>query len=1040
MTVLTCGITGKSITLLSEIAVSGEAKVWRTNHHGYLAKIYHSPTPERVQKLAVMIDYPPQEPNAHLHHISFTWPKSPLKNEQGDFVGFLMPEVKGGKELINIYNPQLRKRLKLEIDWRFLHTTALNIASIIAALHEAGYVVGDIKPQNILVNNQALPSIIDTDSFQVINPKNSKVYRCLVGTPEYTPPELIGKDFHKIDQTEVHDRFRLAVIIYQLLFAANTPFQGKWTGAGETPEPNELIKRGIWLYSENSLIERVERTIPMIIVHPAIRECFLRCFNDGYKNPHLRPTAKEWLEALRIGNENLTICGRVDSHYYSRTYGSCYWCDRSTNLGVDIFPAVVKVNSSAVVKSTSQPQVNSNQFIGNLLQTLKDHFHLVISVAYSPNGQTLASGSSDSTIKLWNVNTGNLLQTLTGHSHWVYSVAYSPDGQTLASGSSDNTIKLWDVKTGNLLQTLTGHSHWVYSVAYSPDGQTLASGSDDKTIKLWNVNTGKLLQTLTGHSEWVYSVAYSPDGQTVASGSRDSTIKLWNVNTGNLLQTFEGHSHRVNSVAYSPDGQTLASGSDDKTIKLWNVKTGNLLQTLSGHSDSVNSVTYSPDGQTLASGSYDNTIKIWDVKTGNLLQTLPGHFSSVLSVAYSPDGQTLASGSGDNIKIWQVVASINKAPVQQTPSQVSQPAVSKPQSPLGTIPVLQTTIPFKNTKLRKLLITYLITCLLGFIGFIGTEIYGYARYGVFPVDPILVIANLSSSISLQKTLPGHSYSVNSVAYSPDGQTLASGSGDETIKLWDVKTGNLLQTLSGHSRWVSSVAYSPDGQTLASGSGDKTIKLWNVKTGNLLQTFTGHSDLVRSVAYSPDGQTLASGGGDKTIKLWNVKTGNLLQTLPGHSIAVQSVVYSPDGQTLASGGVYDETIKLWDVKTGNLLQTLPGHSESVYSVAYSPDGQTLASGGGDKTIKLWNVKTGNLLQTLPGHSIAVQSVVYSPDGQTLASGGVYDETIKLWDVKTGNLLQTLPGHSESVYSVAYSPDGQTLASGSWDNTIKIWRLK
>jgi WD40 repeat protein len=1010
MTVLTCASTGKSITLLSEIFNSGEGKIWRTNQNGYLAKIYHSPTPERVQKLAVMIANPPTEPNSHLHHVSFAWPKSALKNAQGDCVGFLMPEIKDGKELIDVYNPQRRKQLKLEIDWRFLHTTALNIVSIIEALHAAGYVLGDIKPQNILVNNRALPSIIDTDSFQVINPKNGKVYNCLVGSEGYTPPELIGKDFDSIEQTEIHDRFRLGVIIYQLLFGGNNPFHGKWTGAGEIPDINELIRQGLWVNGSTNLIAAVARTIPLEIVHPEIQQCFLRCFNDGHKNPNFRPTARKWLEALKVGNDRLTICGRVDNHYYSRTYGKCYWCDRSTNLGVDIFPGVVKANSSVVVESTSQPQVISNKFIGNLLQTL------------------------------------------TGHSQSVYSVAYSPDGQTLASGSGDKTIKLWNVKTGNLLQTLSGLSNPVLS--YSPDGKTLASWSDDKTIKLWDVKTGSLLQTLSGLSNWVKSVAYSPDGQTLASGSGDKTIKLWDVKTGNLLQTLSGHSSWVSSVAYSPDGQTLASGSSDNTIKLWDVKTGNLLQTLPGHSNSVWSVSYSPDSQTLASGSSDRTIKLWDVKTGNLLQTLTSHsswFVGVISVAYSPDGQTLASGSGDTtIKIWQVAASISKAPVQQSQSQVSQLAVSKPQSQPGTIPAPQTTIPFKNTKLRKLLITYLITCLLGFIGFIGTEIYGYARYGVFPVDPILVIANLSSSISLQKTLPGHSYSVNSVAYSPDGQTLASGSGDETIKLWDVKTGNLLQTFTGHSDSVWSVAYSPDGQTLASGSRDMTIKLWDVKTGNLLQTLSGHSGWVRSVAYSPDGQTLVSGNGGYhddydfgnytyTIKLWDVKTGNLLQTLPGHSHQVLSVAYSPDGQTLASGS-RDKTIKLWNVKTGNLLQTLAGDSDWVSSVAYSPDGQTLASGGGDETIKLWNVKTGNLLQTLPGHSIAVESVVYSPDGQTLASGGMYDETIKLWDVKTGNLLQTLPGHSESVYSVAYSPDGQTLASGSWDNTIKIWRLK
>ncbi len=614
MTVLTCTITNKSITLLDEIVDSGEAKIWRTNKNGYLAKIYHSPTPERVQKLAVMIAHKPPEPNSHLHHISFAWPESALKNNRGDCVGFLMPEIKGGKELINIYNPQLRQRENIAVDWRFLHTTAMNIASVIEALHTAGYVLGDIKPQNIMVNDRALPSIIDTDSFQVKNPNNGKVYRCLVGSEGYTPPELIGKDFNSFQQTEIHDRFRLGVIIYQLLFGGNNPFHGKWNGAAETPDINELIRQGLWLYSPNSLMAAVAKTIPMEIVHPQIQECFLRCFNDGHKNPNFRPTAKEWVQALKTGNDNLTICGRVDSHYYSRTYGKCYWCDRFTNLGVDIFPGVVKANLSMAVKSTSQPQVISNKLIGNLVQILTGHSSRVSSVAYSPNGQTLASGSDDNTIKLWNVRTGNLLQTLASHSSWVYSVAYSPNGQTLASGSKDGTIKLWNVKTGKLLQTLTGHSDWVSSVVYNPDGQTLVSVSWDKTIKLWNGKTGNLLQTLAGHSSLVSSITYSPDGQILASGNWDGTIHLWDVKTGKHLQTLTGHSDCILSVTYSPNGQILASVSWDNTIKLWDVKTRNLPQTLTGHSHDINSLAFSPDGKFLASGGKDGTIKIWQLK------------------------------------------------------------------------------------------------------------------------------------------------------------------------------------------------------------------------------------------------------------------------------------------------------------------------------------------------------------------------------------------------------------------------------------------
>jgi serine/threonine protein kinase len=300
-----------------------------------------------------------------------------------------------------------------------------------------------------------------------------------------------------------------------------------------------------------------------------------------------------------------------------------------------------------------------------------------------------------------------------------------------------------------------------------------------------------------------------------------------------------------------------------------------------------------------------------------------------------------------------------------------------------------------------------------------------------------VIPKINPSVSpLDKTLTGHSETVFSVAYSPDGRYLASGSKDKTIKIWEVATGKGLRTLTGHSGVVLSVAYSPDGRYLASGSQDKTIKIWEVATGKV-RTLTGHYMTFWSVAYSPDGRYLASGSWDKTIKIWEVATGKELRTLTGHSMTVWSVAYSPDGRYLASGSL-DKTIKISEVATGKELRTLTGHSEGVLSVAYSPDGRYLASGIGDGAIKIWEVATVRELRTLTGHSEAVYSVVYSPDGRYLASGSS-DNTIKIWEVATGNELRTLTGHSETVFSVAYSPDGRYLASGSGDKTIKIWRV-
>ncbi|MGK7874380.1 MAG: hypothetical protein AB4426_14025 [Xenococcaceae cyanobacterium] len=294
------------------------------------------------------------------------------------------------------------------------------------------------------------------------------------------------------------------------------------------------------------------------------------------------------------------------------------------------------------------------------------------------------------------------------------------------------------------------------------------------------------------------------------------------------------------------------------------------------------------------------------------------------------------------------------------------------------------------------------------------------------------------NVQLLHTLTDHTNSVRCLAISDwqqqsDKQILASGSFDDTIKIWNLNTGQLISTLTRASR-VNAIAISPDGQTLISSGNNNTIKIWNIVTATQ-NTLSGHSDWILCLAISPDGQTLVSGSSDRTIKIWNLQTGEIRHTLTGDDGAVLAIAISPDGRTLVSSS--GTTIRLWNLATGKLLPTLLRHSDLVWSVAISPNGQTLASGSRDKTIKLWNLNTGKLEHTLTEHSGEVWSVAISPDGQTLVSGSG-DKTIKLWNLNTGELLCTLKDHSQEVYSVAFSPDEQTLVSAGRDQTIKIWK--
>lgn len=297
--------------------------------------------------------------------------------------------------------------------------------------------------------------------------------------------------------------------------------------------------------------------------------------------------------------------------------------------------------------STSAEEWASRTFVG--------HTADVMSVSYSPDGDFIATGSLDGTLRLWNVSTGLLQKVLAREKAGILSIAYSPDGGFIATGHNDTTLCLWDVSTGQQIRRCKGHGGAVLSVSYSPDGLTLASASVGGTVILWDVSTGERLMTLTGHEKSVRSVAYSPDGVSLATGSDDGTLRLWDVATGREETTLARHQKSVGSVSYSPDGLRVAAGNRDGKVLVWDVSTGRRLRRFGGQKASFTSVSYSTDGRMLATGHRDNTVSVWDVLTGSRITTLRGHRGDVESVAFSPDGLNLATGSSDDIlRVWQL--------------------------------------------------------------------------------------------------------------------------------------------------------------------------------------------------------------------------------------------------------------------------------------------------------------------------------------------------------------------------------------------------
>jgi len=533
------------------------------------------------------------------------------------------------------------------------------------------------------------------------------------------------------------------------------------------------------------------------------------------------------------------------------------------------------------------------------LTVLEGEVQNIYSLAVSPDGTRLATGSEDTMARIWDAQSGQLLKCLEGHVGVIESVAYSPDGRQIATGSGDRTVRIWDAQSGEALLVLKGHDDEVRSVAYNSDGGRLVSSSIDRTARVWDARDGKQQMLLEGHIDFLESAIFSRDDKKIVTATENQTVRVWEAGSGKLLKNLgeylqpiasavdalEGKTPAtpnrneeedpqevvleefdavIESVATSARGSRVVTVFEDGSARIWTARDEQARAALEGHNGVIYSVATSPDGKRIVTGSNDRTARIWDALTGRQLD-LMDLSNRIWSVAYGPKGKRVVIGFQDSkAQVWDVE---------------SRKQLVEMKSP------------------------------------------GYGR-------------------------------IYSVAFSPDGSRIVTGAADTMTRIWDTQSGELLRTLDSNDIGeIYSVSFSPDGSRVLAGSSTKAARVWEPQTGRLLLTLK-HDEGVNSAAYNRDGDKIVTGSADRVTRIWDAASGGLLMELKGQNAEISSVAFSPDDTRIVTASK-DTTVWIWDAASGQSLVILEGHGDEIASAAFSQDGQRIVTGSRDRTARVWD---------------------------------------------------------------------------------------
>jgi len=532
------------------------------------------------------------------------------------------------------------------------------------------------------------------------------------------------------------------------------------------------------------------------------------------------------------------------------------------------------------------------------LTVLEGEVQNIYSLAVSPDGTRLATGSEDTMARIWDAQSGQLLKCLEGHVGVIESVAYSPDGRQIATGSGDRTVRIWDAQSGEALLVLKGHDDEVRSVAYNSDGGRLVSSSIDRTARVWDARDGKQQMLLEGHIDFLESAIFSRDDKKIVTATENQTVRVWDAGSGELLKNLGEYLQPIASAVDALEGKTPATPSPDEEEDPQEF-------VLEEFDAVIESVATSARGSRVVTVFEDGSARIWTARDEQARPALEGHSGVVYSVATSPDGKRIVTGSNDRTaRIWDALTGR-----QLDLMDLSNRIWSVAYGPKGK----RVVIGFQDSKAQ-----------------------------VWDVESRKQLVEMKS--------PGYGR-IYSVAFSPNGSRIVTGAADTMTRIWDTQSGELLRTLDSNDIGeIYSVSFSPDGSRVLAGSSTKAARVWEPQTGRLLLTLK-HDEGVNSAAYNRDGDKIVTGSADRVTRIWDAASGGLLMELKGQNAEISSVAFSPDDTRIVTASK-DNTVWIWDAESGQSLVILEGHGDEIASVAFSRDGRRIVTGSRDRTARVW----------------------------------------------------------------------------------------